>query len=216
MKKLLVTLLLALTFTQLSANAFDFSQIFKWLFFGYNTAQTTTITTEDLTKTLNDITSKTKSTDESVNKAFLSVVSMLSTQNEAKKIEDEYNSIFSSNLTNDEKNIKFLNLVEKYITTLRSNKLTTILTIKSLSDKEKSSLTSSIQDMVKYSQEYTTLSKKGVDTASKVVSTLDDEQVKILKEINTASSSLTKRANVLSDFATQVKTLSTLAGLKFQ
>lgn len=196
--------------TQLTANAFDWKSLFRWFF----SSSVTTVTTSDLTSTTTNIQTKAKDYLTPVQEAFLSTVSLLSNKNDASKIESQVSAILeNAKLTQEEKEAKMLNVISNYTSTLKSNSISTILLIKTLSESDKATLKSNISTLSTYAQKYTDLNTTGANLAAKVVSAVDDEQAKALKELKQVSSDIQSKADTVSNFATEIKILAKLAGL---
>lgn len=213
MKKILLTTLslLILVLTPLKANAFDWGNFFRWLFFGAE--QTQVVSTDDLKTTLSDLEKKVPTLDATVEKSFLAVVPLLTSEKDLKSISSEVSTIKSSNSTDAEKDALFIKVMSNYTTTIKGNKVGVTLIIKTLKDADKTTLKNEITKISKAAEEYYNLSEKASTATSKVAKDSEEEQIKVSNQIDTINKRVKNKAKAVSEFSTQVKILSALAGL---
>ena len=204
MKKILLTILclVILVITPLKANAFDWGSFFRWLWFGAE--QTQVVSTDELKSTLSDLEKKAPELDAAVEKSFLTLIPLLTSQKDLKSISSEISKIKSSNLTTTEKEAKLLKLMSDYTTTS--------MIIITLKDSEKATLKNEITKLTESYEEYYKLNDKANSVTSKVASDADEEQIKLKTQINTLNKSVLNKAQTVRGFALQVKTLATLSG----
>ncbi len=212
MKKLVLTALAVIMLTPLRANAFDWGSFFRWFFFGANNVQT--VTTDEIKSTLTSVQAQEKTLDESVQKSFLAIIPLLTTQKDQTKYEKEIQKINSSSETDAKKNSQILDLISEYTTTVKNNKVGVLLIMKTSSDTDKTTLKNNMTTLSNAAQSYTELYKKGYDLTAKTSTTEDSEQTTAVANLNSASDSLKNKATVVYSFVNQVKTLATLSGIK--
>lgn len=210
MKKILAIALFVIMLTPLRANAFDWGSFFRWFFFGGETVQA--LTTDEINTTVKDINEQVKTLDNSVQTDFLAVVPYLTTQKDATNFESEFKKINASNAKDSDEQI--LKIISDYTTTIKSNKVGVLLILKTSSDIDKTALASKVKLLSENAQKYNELYKKGYNLTSKVTTTDDKEQTSAIENLNKTTESVKNKAEVIYAFASQVKTLASLAGIK--
>jgi len=217
MKKILVTALMVVLLTPLSAHAFDWSNLFKWLLFGSETISTKTKAVSDYSSVASDIRKDAKSTDEDLTKVLLKVIPNLSVQKDATTFETRINTLSTGNKTESEKSTQLTKIVSDYTTNLQNNKLAVIVTIKTLSSSDKKDLVNNISSLTKYAQKYTELAQKAYNQANDLQKATEqsDEQTKVLNEINNINTEMKNRANAVQNLTITLKLFGKLGGLEF-
>ena len=215
MKKILAAAVMVILMTPLSAHAFDWTSLFRWLFVNTETTSKTKTVNEYTTVAAN-IKNSTKSVDENLEKTLLKVISNLSTQKEAETFEKRINEISTGNKTESEKTTQLIQTINDYASALQSNKIAVIVTIKALSNDNKKELTNSIDSLSKCVQQYTELEKKAYNSANELqkYTATGDEQTKVLNEINNINTELKNKANALQTLTTTLKLFNKLGGLE--
>ena len=203
--------------TPLSAHAFDWSNLFKWLLFGSETISTKTKAVSDYSSVASDIRKDAKSTDEDLTKVLLKVIPNLSVQKDATTFETRINTLSTGNKTESEKSTQLTKIVSDYTTNLQNNKLAVIVTIKTLSSSDKKDLVNNISSLTKYAQKYTELAQKAYNQANDLQKATEqsDEQTKVLNEINNINTEMKNRANAVQNLTITLKLFGKLGGLEF-
>ena len=203
--------------TPLSAHAFDWSNLFKWLLFGSETISTKTKAVSDYSSVASDIRKDAKSTDEDLTKVLLKVIPNLSVQKDATTFETRINTLSTGNKTESEKSTQLTQIVSDYATSIQNNKLAVIVTIKTLSSSDKKDLVNNISSLTKYAQKYTELAQKAYNQANDLQKATEqsDEQTKVLNEINNINTEMKNRANAVQNLTITLKLFGKLGGLEF-
>lgn len=215
MKKILAIAFMAVLMTPLSAHAFDWGGLFRWLLFG---SESTTVSksVSDYSSVAADVRKQSKSTDELLEKALVSIISDISVQKDAKTFEDRITALSKGNKTESEINTQLVQIVNDYASNLQNNKLALILTIKTMSDKEKKNLASNIKSLSEYADKYTELAKTGTTSYNNLLkyTTASDEQTKVVNEITTVTNEIKTKASAVQALATTLKLFAKLSGLE--
>ena len=207
MKKILIICLAVMFIMPVRANAFSWQDFLNWLF---STSETTT--TVDTTKIYSDITAKlsniksqANSLESSVKTSFVNVVSAFSTQNEIKALEEKLNA----------KDADLFQIISDYKTTLNSDKARILLTLKTMSETEKTSLAKEVNNLSALAQKYNTYSSDASALKSSLISQVasSSERTEKIKEINETFSDLNKKSSSVSAFANIIKIYAKLTGL---
>ena len=216
MKKILLTALVVMLMTPLSAHAFDWSSLFSWLLFGSETVSSKTKTVSDYSSVASDIRKDAKSADEDVTKVLLKVIPNLSTQKDATNFESKINALSAGNKTESEKSTQLTQIVNDYATNIQNNKLVVIVTIKTLSDTDKKELSNSINSLSQDAQKYTELAKKAYNQSKDLQKYTEqsDEQTKVLNEINNINTELKNKSDAVQKLTTTLKLFGKLGGLE--
>lgn len=201
MKKFILTVAVIAAMTSLQANAFDFTSALNFL----NRASSAEQTAVDTVKTLSDVETKMTNIDADVQTAFLNIVSELSTRKEIKNVKNQLKDDSTALNT----------VIANYASTLAANKENLTKTITKLSSKEKTNLVNNISALTKAGQDYLLLATDGVRAATTEVKTAQkfNEVTTALANINKAATDLKARATTVINFANQIKTIATTAGL---
>ena len=216
MKKILVAALMVILMTPLSAHAFDWGSLFRWLFFSTET----TTKTKDISNYLtvaSDIRNSAKTTDDALETLLLDLIPALSVQKDALNFTNKIKSVVSAQKTESEQNTQLVQILNDYATNLQNNKLAVILIIKTMTSSDKKELSDNISSLTKYSQKYTELAQKAYNSATELqkYTAYSDEQAKILNEINTVNTEMKNKANALQNLTTTLKLFGKLGGLEF-
>jgi len=217
MKKILVTALMVILLTPLSAHAFDWGNFFRWLFLSSETISTKTKEVSDYSSVASDIRKDAKSTDEDLAKVLLRIIPNISVQKDATTFESRINTVSTGNKTESEKSTQLAQIVSDYATSVQNNKLAVIVTMKTLSSSDKKDLADNITSLAKCSQKYTELAQKAYNQANDLqrYTAQSDEQIKVLNEINNLNTELKNKSNALQNLTTTLKLFGKLSGLEF-
>jgi len=201
MKKFILTVAVIAAMTSLQANAFDFTSALNFL----NRASSAEQTAVDTVKTLSDVETKMTNIDADVQTAFLNIVSELSTRKEIKNVKNQLKDDSTALNT----------VIANYASTLAANKENLTKTITKLSSKEKTTLVNNISALTKAGQDYLLLATDGVRAATTEVKTAQkfNEVTTALANVNKVATELKTRATTVINFANQIKTIATTAGL---
>ena len=218
MKKiLLITLAIMLTLP-LRANAFSWRDFFRNLF-GFNREETVvekTSVKEEIEKTLNEYVNEAASVDKDVQSAFISLVTIISGNNEVKTIKE---SLKKANALKDrtEKVTALNKIYNDYNTKLNNSKAEIVALLLLSTDNEKETLKKDINTITAASQNYLELSKKNLQLAGTTIkkASIEDERLILLNNINKVSEELAQSAKATTALSRQAKILATLAGIKF-
>lgn len=201
MKKIILCMGVLLAMTSLQANAFDFTSALNFL----NKASEAQTNTTETVKTLSDVETQMAAIDKSVQETFLNIVSELSTRKETKNIKKEL-----------KENSDALNQVlANYAANLAANKEKVTKTISKMSSKEKTALLEELKALSEYSQKYLLLATDSVKAATTAVKSAQkfNEVATTLANVNKVATELKSRATTVVNFANQLKTIATTAGL---
>ena len=216
MKKILAAAIMVILMTPLSAQAFDWSSLFRWLFFTTETTSTKKDVSE-YSSVASDIRNSAKSVDKNVENVLLAIMPNLSVQKDAANFESRINALSNGNKTESQISTQLTQIVNDYATSLQNNKLVVIVTIKTLSDSDKKELSGNISSLSKYVQEYSELEQKAKKQATELqkYTTQSDEQTQVLNEINNVNTEMKNKANALQNLTTTLKLFGKLGGLEF-
>lgn len=234
MKKYILTVIMILVTVQ-AANAFNwgtllrnsaqpatttktttYSNILNSLFSNSRTQVKQTTTSADVITALANFQNQAQSIDNSVQNSFLSVVSQLSTQQEANTLKSRMATILANNAnTQIQKEELIDELISNYTQNLTANKTDIASIIKNMSASDKAQLANNLANLAQNSQQYITLAKKGTTTASTLLKASQNAQ-DIISTINTirqTATTIKSRATTISNFVSKVRTISKYAGL---
>ena len=201
MKKIILSLFVIVAMTSLQANAFDFSSALNFL----NRASEAQAQATESVKTLSDVQAQMSSIDSSVQEAFLDIVSELSTRKETKNVKNQLKS-----------NSEALNqVIANYASTLAANKENLTKKISKLSSKEKTNLVNNLATLTKAGQDYLLLATDGAKAATTAVKSAQkfNEVATTIANVNKVAADLKSRATTVINFANQMKSLATTAGV---
>ena len=216
MKKIISIMVFVLIFGQTSAGAFDWGSVLTVLSQNRtNTVSQNTTTSADVLAALANFQSQAQSVDNSVQNSFLSVVSQLSSPQEATILDSKISSILSNNTQNQEQKSVLINqLISNYTATLSGNKLDVAEVIGDMSNSERAELASSLAELAQNSKQYTELAKQGISTA-KTMMKISQNANDVLTTINTmrqTAANIKNRATTVANFVNRVRSISKYAG----
>ncbi len=209
-----------LIFGQTCAGAFDWGSVLTVLSQNRtNTVSQNTTTSADVLAALANFQSQAQSVDNSVQNSFLSVVSQLSSPQEATILDSKISSILSNNTQNQEQKSVLINqLISNYTATLSGNKLDVAEVIGDMSNSERAELASSLAELAQNSKQYTELAKQGISTA-KTMMKVSQNANDVLTTINTmrqTAANIKNRATTVANFVNRVRSISKYAGYFMQ
>ena len=180
-----------------------------------NTVSQNPTTSADVLAALANFQSQAQSVDNSVQNSFLSVVSQLSSPQEATILDSKISSILSNNTQNQEQKSVLINqLISNYTATLSGNKLDVAEVIGDMSNSERAELASSLAELAQNSKQYTELAKQGISTA-KTMMKISQNANDVLTTINTmrqTAANIKNRATTVANFVNRVRSISKYAG----
>ena len=218
MKKILLVAIAVMLVSPLKADAFSFGDFFRKLF-GVSKEETTVeklSIKESTEKTLSEYISEAEIIDNEVQNSFISVVSIISGENELKIIEENLKNANEINDRNDK--IKALNKIyNDYSAILNNNKVEIVALLLLSSETEKETLKNNINIIAQDSKKYLELSKKSLKLAGTTIkkATIEDERTVLLNKINKATETFTQCAKATTTLSRQAKILAALSGIKF-
>ena len=216
MKKIVSVMVFVLILGQTCAGAFDWGSVLTVLSQNRtNTVSQNTTTSADVLAALANFQSQAQSVDNSVQNSFLSVVSQLSSPQEATILDSKISSILSNNTQNQEQKSVLINqLISNYTATLSGNKLDVAEVIGDMSNSERAELASSLAELAQNSKQYTELAKQGISTA-KTMMKISQNANDVLTTINTmrqTAANIKNRATTVANFVNRVRSISKYAG----
>lgn len=216
MKKIVSVMVFVLILGQTGASAFDWGSVLTVLSQNRtNTVSQNPTTSADVLAALANFQSQAQSVDNSVQNSFLSVVSQLSSPQEATILDSKISSILSNNTQNQEQKSVLINqLISNYTATLSGNKLDVAEVIGDMSNSERAELASSLAELAQNSKQYTELAKQGISTA-KTMMKISQNANDVLTTINTmrqTAANIKNRATTVANFVNRVRSISKYAG----
>ena len=219
MKKYILTVI-AILVTMQAASAINWNRALSPLITGtYKTQATqpkTTVSSADVITELAKFQNQAQSIDNSVQNSFLSIVSQLSTKQEASTIQSKVMSILAnSSKTQQQKSDMIDELIANYTQNLASNKSDVVTIIKNMSTSDKTTLANNLAALVQNSQQYAALAKQGTTTAATLMKASQDAK-DIISTVNTirqTAVTVKNRATTVANFVNKVRTISKYAGL---
>lgn len=201
MKKLFISLVVVTAFGVSQADAFDWNAALNFL----GRAQETQ-TTQLQTATISDVEAKMAAIDNSVQTAFVDIVSELSGWRETRTVKSQIKS--NQDL--------FASVITEYTNTyLENNKQNVINTIKKMSSKEKAALLNNLNTLTECGQNYLLLATNGAKTATNAFRTAQtvSEVTTTITNVNRAAAELRSRATTVMTLAKQIKAIASTAGV---
>ena len=216
MKKIVSVMVFVLILGQTSASAFDWGSMLTVLSQNRtNTVSQNPSTSADVLKALASFQSQAQSVDNSVQNSFLSVVSQLSSPQEATILDSKISSILSNSTQNQEQKSVLINqLISNYTATLSGNKLDVAEVIGDMSNSERAELANNLAELAQNSKQYAELAKQGISTA-KTMMKVSQNANDVLTTINTmrqTAANIKNRATTVANFVNRVRSISKYAG----
>jgi hypothetical protein len=220
MKKIVSVMVFVLILGQTSASAFDWGSMLTVLSQNRtNTVSQNPNTSADVLKALASFQSQAQSVDNSVQNSFLSVVSQLSSPQEATILDSKISSILSNSTQNQEQKSVLINqLISNYTATLSGNKLDVAEVIGDMSNSERTELANNLAELAQNSKQYAELAKQGISTA-KTMMKVSQNANDVLTTINTmrqTAANIKNRATTVANFVNRVRSISKYAGYFMQ
>ncbi|MCR4880675.1 MAG: hypothetical protein K6A44_01800 [bacterium] len=206
MKRILVILVCVMFLMPLKAEAFSWKDFFNWLF---SPVETTTVDTtelyKDTTTKLTNIQTQADAITPSVKPALVAVASTISTQSEVKEL----------NTKLEAKNADVFNVITDYQKTVNSEKARVLVTIKTLTEADKTTFAKDVNALAAIGQKYSALADEvsavRSDFSSKAPSGTD--RTTKLKEIDAVYENVATKASKISTFTNLIKLYARLTGL---
>ncbi len=233
-KNLLIVMAVAISMP-LAANAFylDASDLNPILNIGQKEVknqQTVTMPTLDVSKlqeqaaktvtstassSLTELNNKMASTDKSVQKSFVDLVSILSSPKESETMQSKITSILGNSNTDSAKSMAISQLMTGYASDLVKNKSSLASTIMSMNAKDKSSLVKTISSLAASQVDYMNLAGEYTKAASDVAKTTQNltDIANKLKTIQETANTLKTNAQAVQGLITQVSNIAKAGGL---
>jgi len=204
MKKIVLSLFVIAAMTSLQANAFDVASTLKF----WDRATEAQTAQEQTTKTLADIQTQMTTIDKSVQDAFISIASELSTRREVKSIKSDLKAN-SENLAT---------VISTYTAKMANDKDNFTKKISKLSTKEKTALVNNLATLSEDAQQYLLLATDGIRTASTALKNTQklSEFATTVTNINNVAGQLKRRATTVINLANQAKSIAQAAGVTVQ
>ena len=206
MRKILIIFICAMFMMPLRADAFSWKEFFAWLF---STPQVTAVDTtklyEDTTTKISNIKLQANAIDPSVKTALVAVASAVSTENELENLKTKLNA----------KDADILSVLTDYQKTLNNNKARILVTLKTMSDKDKTAFEKDVNSLSSLGQKYSDLASEVwtlKNTFSSSAPSGTDKTAK-LKELTDLYSAVSGKASTVSGFANLMKIYAKLTGL---
>ena len=206
MRKLLVICLMVMFMMPLRANAFSWSDFFAWLFGGTTTETTiTSAVLADTSKQMDTIKTKSSELDSAVKTLFLDIVAQLSTPTEAKAIETQANTDLFKAITD-------------YQTTINNEKARVLITIKTMTDKEKETLSKNVKTFYSLGEKYSDMYKEATSAKNTISrgTITSTEHTEVINKVNSVVTETSNKANAVNNLSVIIKTYARLTGLKIQ
>lgn len=210
MKKIFIVIVCAMFLMPLRAEAFSWKEFFSWLF--SSPVETTTVDTtelyKDTTTKISNIQTQANAITPSVKTELLAVASTISTQSEMKELNTKLNAA----------NADIFNIITDYQKTVNNDKARVIITIKTLSDAEKTTFAKNVNNLHALGQKYSSLANDIVTIRSDFVSkapSSTDKTTKI-KEIDAVYENVSTKASTVSNFSNLIRLYAKLTGLSIQ
>lgn len=201
MKKIFICMVVLVGFSALQVNAFDWNSALNFI-----TRASEAQTTETVPSTLTDLEKQMSAIDNSVQTAFVNIVSELSGWKETRSVKSQLKS----------NNAILTEIISDYTNTyLANNKQNIINTIKKMSAKEKTALINNLSTLTESGQKYLLLATNGAKTATNTLKAAKNvsEVANTVASINKTAVELRSRASAVYSFAKQIKTVADSAGV---
>ncbi len=220
MKKIISIMVLVLLLGQTSASAFDWGSLFTVLSQNRtNTVRQNTTTSADVLNALANFQAQAQSVDDSVQNSFLSVVSQLSSPQEATILDSKIASILANTTqTQEQKNVLINQLISNYTATMGNNKTDMVEIIENMSASDKTELVNNIAVLAQDSKQYAALAKQGLSTAQTMmkVSQNANDVITTINTMRQTAANIKNRATTVANFVNKVRSISKYAGLFIQ
>jgi len=202
MKKIIVGLFIIAFATSLSAEAFDWNSALNFL--GRVSENNTT---ETQPVSLNELETRMTAIDNTVQTAFIDVVSDLSGWKETWDVKSQLKQSGSESLVKT--------ITEYTNSYLANNRQTIVNKIKKMSSKEKTALINDLAKLKESEENYLLLATNGVKSATNALSAAQNltEVTDTITSVNRIAASLKNRATTVMTFANQIKTIANAAGV---
>lgn len=219
MKKI-IGLLLILALGQTCVYAFNWASLLTPVSPRSYTATSQTATTSaDVLNALANFQAQTQSVDNSVQNSFLSVVSKISSPQEATILDSKIKSILMNNTqTQEQKSVLVNQLISAYTANLSTNKMDVAEIISDMSSSDRVELANSLSELAQNSKQYAALAKQGVSTAQTMMKVSQNAN-DVLTTINTmrqTAANIKNRATTVANFVNKVRSISKYAGYFMQ
>ncbi len=202
MKKLIIGMIIMAFTSAMSVEAFDWASALNFIgrVSESNTAESQPVTLNELEKRMATI-------DNSVQTAFIDVVSDLSGWWQTWNIKSQLKKAGNDALVNT-----MSDYTNSY---LANNRQAIVNKIKKMSAKERTALINDLTKLKESEQNYLLLATNGVKSATNALATAQNlsEAATTITNINRMAASLKNRATTVMTFANQIKTIATAAGV---
>lgn len=216
MKKVITALILVFALGQTSVYAFNWGGLFTTLSQNRaNTVTQNTTTSVDVLNALANFQAQAQSIDNSVENSFLSVVSQLSSPQEATILDSKIAAILSNTTqTQEQKSVLINQLISNYTANMNNNKVDMAEIIENMSAAERTELANSVVNLAQNSKQYVTLAKQGISTAQTLMKASQNAS-DVITTINTmrqTAVNIKNRATTVANFVNKVRSISKYAG----
>lgn len=226
MKKFIIVCITLLSVSTLQAKAYDAADFFRSIFsipapvseIETSSAAEMQAYTEEVNASLTDITTQESQIDFPTQNAFLSIISLISSSDEANAIKSKIGYINQdSSINYVEKSSEISEIISDYQKMLTENPEAKIAKIKALKAADKSALINSIKTLSENGEKYIELGRAGIKTVNNFKSQVkkDDNIVETIANIDNVTGRLSSKAAATVYLANQLKTISKRAGLTF-
>lgn len=185
----------------------------------YTATSQTATTSADVLNALANFQAQTQSVDNSVQNSFLSVVSKISSPQEATILDSKIKSILMNNTqTQEQKSVLVNQLISAYTANLSTNKMDVAEIISDMSSSDRVELANSLSELAQNSKQYAALAKQGVSTAQTMMKVSQNAN-DVLTTINTmrqTAANIKNRATTVANFVNKVRSISKYAGYFMQ
>ena len=206
MKKILVIFICVMFMMPLRAEAFSWKDLFAWLF---TTTQTETVDAtkiyEDVNTSISNIKTQVNALEPSFKTALLSVASYISPESELQELKSKLNT----------NNADLFKVLSDYQKTINSNKARILVTLKTMSDKDKTAFAKEINNLANLGQKYSDLATEIWNLKSSFSSSAPSgaDRTSKLNELAELYSAVSGEASTISGFANILKIYAKLTGL---
>ena len=201
MKKILLSLVVISFMTMMRVEAFDWMSALNFL-----GRASETQTAQPQISTINDFEKQMATIDNTVETAFIDIVSELSGWWDTRSIKSQLKSNEDALTT----------VLSDYANTyLENNRQNVVNTIKKMSSKEKTALVNNLTVLAENGQNYLVLAANGAKAATNAFKTAQtvNEVTTTITNVNKAAAELRNRATAVMTLANQLKSVATAAGV---
>ena len=172
--------------------------------------------TENVNEKISEINSEAAMLDITTTESFLSIVSLLSSSGNLQQIKSKIGLIqYDPTLTDMEKSIAVNDIISDFQANLTENQTSYVNVIKKLSPANKKTLIEKIMLLSDNGEKYINLGRKSAKTAKKYLAQTfeGDDRTETVGEINSITGRHTQRAQALTYFIRELKSIARQAGL---